>query len=93
MDVVTLPFVLGAILFSHQGRLMWSSGLLALAVGTKIWPVVLFPLILRPVIGDFKKTVGATTLFSGMTLLIFIPVIQAGFSETSGFLRYGRTWE
>ena len=93
MDAIILPFVLGAIWLAAKGRTIWASASLALAVGVKVWPVLLLPLLLAPTLSDWRKTATALAVFAVTAGLLATPVLYAGLDETSGFLAYGRHWQ
>ncbi|MFH1744277.1 MAG: glycosyltransferase family 87 protein [bacterium] len=93
MDVIALPFVLGALLLSVRHHHYRAVSLLAFAVGVKIWPVVLLPLILRPIWGDRRQFIPALILFVLLSAALFYPVYSAGLENDSGFSSYGRYWE
>lgn len=92
-EVLVFPFVLGSLFFATRQRYLPSVISLAIAVGVKIWPIFLFPLILRPLFKKPAEFVKVGLVF-GLTLaLIFLPVFLAGFDTSSGYLAYGKSWE
>jgi hypothetical protein len=93
MDVLALPFVLGAVLLTIRGRHVWAAGALALAVGTKLWPVALLPIILRPAFSRPKRLIAALCLFAVLACIALLPVYAAALDGGSGFLAYARGWE
>ncbi|NOZ23631.1 MAG: DUF2029 domain-containing protein [Planctomycetes bacterium] len=93
LDVIALPFVLGAVLLAIRGRGMWAAVALALAAGVKVWPVALLPLLLRPLISSPKRMAGALLLFIGLIAVMCLPIGLGGLDETSGFVAYGAGWE
>lgn len=93
MDIVALPFVLGALLLAVDQQAVWAAGSLGLAVGAKIWPVVLLPVILRSVVRQPKRFIPALGLFGVLTLGMFIPVYAAGLDARSGLVAFGQSWE
>jgi hypothetical protein len=93
MDLIAMPFVLLALLCAIRKKYIVSVVFLALATGAKLWPVVLLPVALRPMVKNYPHLVTATLLFILLTLLIFMPVFRAGLGESSGFEMYGRSWE
>jgi alpha-1,6-mannosyltransferase len=48
MEAVLMPLVLGAVLLSLRGRMLSAAGVLGLAAGAKLWPILLVPILLRP---------------------------------------------
>lgn len=93
MDVIALPFVLGAVWLAIRGRRVWAAAVLGLAVGAKVWPIVLLPIILRPVANNLKPLVAALGLFSLVAFSLFLPIYVSGFDSSSGFVAYGQVWE
>lgn len=93
MDVIVLPFVLGSVLLTIRGKHLWAVGSLALAVGVKIWPIVLLPLLLCPTFRDPKRLILAMGLFSLLVSAMFYPIYIAGLDSSSGFMAYGQHWE
>lgn len=93
MDVIVLPFVLGALFFTIRRKSLWAVGSLALAVGAKIWPVVLLPLVLRPLFSDTRRLVQASGLFLFIILALFYPVLISSLGSDSGFVAYSQRWE
>ena len=93
MDALVPPFVLGALLLAHRRHLYGATGLLVGAVGLKIWPVLLLPLILRASAISISDAVRALLLFSAGCLLLATPVWMAGLNSSSGFTAYAGQWE
>ena len=93
MDVLLLPFVLGAVLVSLRGRFTLSALLLALGAGVKVWPVLLFPLIMRPVLFRPKKLVAPLVVFCSLVALLAVPVYLSKLDSGLGFLAYAQRWE
>jgi hypothetical protein len=93
MDLVALPLVLGAMLYSLHDRPLGALVCLAGAIGAKIWPLALLPLILRPLISNPRRLGFGLLIFSLLVSLLFLPVWLAGQGDHSGFLAYGQRWE
>ena len=93
MDIVVLPFVLGALLLTIRGRYVWAAGALALATGAKLWPIALLPIMMRPVFGHPKRIIGASLLFTVLACAMFVPVHSAALGSSSGFIAYAQRWE
>ena len=92
MDVVVLPFVLGALLLAARKRETLAGISLAFAVGAKIWPVLLLPLILRPLAAHPRRMAGALLIFGALMALWAAPVILAELDQSSGFVAYFTQW-
>ncbi|MEW6111235.1 MAG: hypothetical protein AB1664_03825 [Thermodesulfobacteriota bacterium] len=93
MDVIALPLVLGALMLSFRGMHFRAPALLALAVAAKVWPVVLGPVLFRPLLRVPRKLLAAGGLFAGATIILFTPVYMGGLDAASGYAAYGSTWE
>ncbi len=93
MDVVALPLVLGALLLATSGRQVLSAGALGLAVGAKIWPALLLPVLLRSLINQPRRLAVALTLFALLSGAMFFPVWRGGLDAGSGLTAYGQRWE
>jgi hypothetical protein len=93
MDVIIFPFLLGAMLFVIQRRSVLASGALGLAVGSKFWPLILLPVVLRPILREPKRLVVSLLVFACLAIFMFLPVCLAGFDSASGFKAYGTYWE
>jgi alpha-1,6-mannosyltransferase len=93
LDVLTLPFVLGALLLALRRRTTWSVVLLALGVGMKIWPLLLLPVVLRPVLRQPRKAVAALAAFAVVALAVLAPMMAAPMGEGSGLSAYASGWQ
>ena len=93
MDVVIMPFVLGAVLLAIGRKHLLSAVCLALAMGAKVWPVVLFPFLMRPLLGNPRKLVVALCLVGLVGAAMFAPIYAGGLDSDSGFAAYGKRWE
>ena len=91
-EVVLLPFLLGSLLLAVRGRPIAATGALGLAVGVKLWPVLLLPLVLRPLIGHPMRLAGALALVSAMLAAFAVPVWLGGLDPSSGFVSFASHW-
>lgn len=93
MDVLIFPWLLGSLLLVWRGRHLMATLLLAMACATKLWPIVLLPLILRPSLSQPRRLIAALALFSSLMLLMSLPVFLSQLDTTSGFIRYSQSWQ
>lgn len=94
MDVVALPFVLGALLCALHARTVRSAVLLALAAGSKFWPLVLAPVFLRGSKSPFKQFIAPGAAGTVVFALLCVPMLAAAdLGEQSGVYAYGQRWE
>ena len=96
MEAILMPLVLGALLLSVRGRTMSGVSVLGLAAGAKLWPILLAPLLLRPLWSSknpaWKLIVAATILGLMMTAWVLPPYL-GGIDETSGFVAFANYWQ
>lgn len=93
MDALLIPFLLGSFLSVMYKRFTPAAFLLALAFGVKIWPVLLLPLILRPLFKTPVRLIAPVTVFGLTAAVMLLPVYLAGLGDSSGFVRYSLVWE
>jgi len=93
MDVMALPLVIMAVMLSASNRCSASAVVLAGAVGVKLWPAVLLPVILSPLWGHPRRLVFPAGLFLAACFLMFLPVYFSSLDQNSGFTAYGKSWE
>jgi len=93
MDALVLPFVLLALLLAMRGRHIVAGASLALAVGAKIWPVLLLPLLLRPLAAKPRRLAVALLVFGALLALLAMPVLLGGLDGDSGFAAYAARWQ
>ncbi len=92
MDVLLLPLVLLALLLTVRRRQLAAVVGLTLAVGAKIWPVLLLPLLLRPLAAKPQKLAATLLIFGGLAALLAAPVVLGGLAGNSGFTSYLTSW-
>lgn len=93
LDVLAFPFVLGAVLFTLKKKPAFAALFLSLAVGVKIWPVVIFPILLHAFWKEKKHAMCFIVTFCMTFLALFLPVLLSGMDFTSGFTAYASQWE
>jgi len=98
MDITILPFVIAALCLGFRPVRSWhsfaSSGLLGIAVGIKLWPLLLMPLIFRPILKFPRTLVFAALIFSTIVAaetMVLFPSLRT--TSDSGLLAYGERWE
>ena len=93
LDVILLPFILGALLFSIRRRYIPAAAALGLAVGVKLWPVFLLPAVLRPVFQRPKDFALPSLTFAFLSIVMILPFFLSGLNFSSGLLAYLGHWE
>lgn len=92
MEAIVTPFILGALLLTIRKRPLWATTSLGVAIGAKIWPALLAPLILRPLVATPRRLAVALTIFASLSALYLAPILAGGIDETSGFVVYAQYW-
>jgi alpha-1,6-mannosyltransferase len=93
MEAVLMPLVLAALLLAVRHRPLAATAALALAAGTKLWPVILAPLIWRHLLATPRQLVVAVGLLGTACALWAVPPLLAGFGDDSGFVAYATHWK
>lgn len=92
MDAVLVPLLLAALLLALTQRSILSCIVLALAAGTKVWPVLLLPLVMRPLLGEPRRLAAAVCLTGLCLAALAVPPLISGIDDTSGFAAYAGEW-
>jgi len=92
MDLLALLFVSISLYLSIKNKTWIAVITLAFAVGFKLWPVVLLPLLLRNFWQDKKLLLKFIGGFAGLVLIFFIPVLLSTLDNTLGFIIYAGKW-
>lgn len=93
MDILIFPFLLTAIYLAIRQKYVVSLLCLALSIGIKIWPVMLLPILVRPLFRNFRNLSFVLMIFSITCFTIFLPVLYAGIGDSSGYNQYLKSWQ
>jgi hypothetical protein len=98
MDITILPFLLGALWLSVRSERVRdriaASGLLSVAVGIKFWPIVVAPILFRPILRKPSALISSLAIFGGALALQFVALLSSFMmGDASGVLLYGQRWE
>jgi hypothetical protein len=93
MDVLLLPFLLATVWLALRSRFRTASLMLAGAVGLKLWPLLLFPLIFRRLFSSSGRLLQVASIFTVATLALLSPQLMARWDDSSGLAVYLRDWE
>jgi hypothetical protein len=91
MEAVVLPFVLGALLLAMRNRHVLAAAGLAFAVGAKIWPGLLLPILLST--QTWRGLFGSILIFGAFVALWVTPIWLGGLDSSSGFVVYLSDWQ
>lgn len=92
VDGVLVPLLVGSMLALLAAWPVMAAGLLGLAVGVKIWPVVLAPLVLAQVWRGRQRVWMAGVVFVAVSALALAPLVVASFGRDAGLTAYAREW-
>jgi alpha-1,6-mannosyltransferase len=92
MDILALPWVLGAAWFVLKARGRTFTAL-AGGIGAEIWPLALLPIAARAFTGQAKRLVLGLALLVVLLGLIFLPVYFGDLKALSSFWTYARGLE
>jgi len=93
MESILAPLLLGAVLLAIRKRFAGSAFLCALAAGTKIWPMLLLPLLLRPLWSKPRALILPLSIFLVTSIALVIPILLTGIDQSSGFVAYAQQWQ
>ena len=93
MEAIVLPFVLAAVTLLAGRRPLAASAALGLAIGAKLWPVMLLPIVLRPLLKKPLQLAAALTLLALMLVAWAVPPYLGGLGSDSGFVAYASHWQ
>ncbi|MEK6703861.1 MAG: glycosyltransferase 87 family protein [Planctomycetota bacterium] len=93
MDILLLPLVVAALLAAVRSRSGLVAACLVVASAVKVWPIVLAPLVLRPLFGQWRRMAAVVGACGLLGAVLWLPVVLAPHGENSGFLAYGRAWQ
>ena len=93
LDVLVFPFVLSALILASKNKYIRSTFSLIIAIGVKLWPAFLLPLIVRPILN--KPMQLSVFLIAALVLLgiLFLPIYLSGIDDSLGFIAYGQAWQ
>jgi alpha-1,6-mannosyltransferase len=93
MEPVVLVPVLAGLLLALRGHSLWASASIALASGAKLWPVLLLPLIWRPLWREPHRLASAAAIAGGIAVLLMLPMLRSGLDESAGLVAFATSWQ
>ena len=93
MEAIVLPFVLATVVLVVRHRPLWATLMLGCAIGAKLWPVMLLPLVLKPLFVSPWRLAAAIGLLGIMALAWALPPWIGGLGPDSGFVAYATRWQ
>ncbi len=92
MDALLVPVLLTALLLVAKKRYSFAGLALAIAVGIKVWPVLLIPSLFRSLFSQPKKLVRAIIPCCIVLVLVMLPQLLSYTNEQSGLINYSQYW-
>ena len=92
LEPLIFPCLVGALLLAHARRPAWAAGALGIAAGIKLWPALLLPLIIRPLVGQPRQLVLSLAIFGALLALAIAPMIAVGLDDRAGLVAYASNW-
>lgn len=92
MDGLTVMLVLGSLLMAARQRHLSALLVLSLAMGTKPWPALLLPLLLRALWGRPWRLIAGGLSVAAVATAWAIPVLTGGPHPHDGFIAFARFW-
>ena len=93
VDALVSPFVLGAILMTRRGRPNAAVAMLGASARSEIWPLLLAPLVLMPLIGQPRRLAQVALVFGAFLTLALGPLLLSVLRPSSGLAAYTSSWE
>lgn len=93
MDVLLLPLIAASLLSAVRARGTAASVWLVVASAVKVWPVALLSVMLRPLLGRWRRLALALSVVGTLGAALWLPVLVVSHDQTSGFLAYGQGWQ
>ena len=91
MDILLVPFILGAIILV-KNRPLLATSCLAGAAAIKLWPLILGPILLREHRSHFMRYIGYGLFLALLTLIFCLPMLLNLDNEFSGLRAYSSGW-
>ena len=93
MEPLVLALVMLTLWLAAKRKPVLATAALGFAAAAKLWPVLMLPLVLRPLLNEPRRLAAAVAVFAPLMVLWAAPVVSAGFGEHSGFLAYADSWK
>lgn len=92
MDALLVPLLLSALLLAAKKSYRFAGLALALAVGVKVWPILLIPSLFRPLLTKPKELLVAILPCLLTLIVVLIPQLLSYTNEQSGLMNYSQYW-
>lgn len=93
MDILLVAPLVIAIACMLGRRNILASVALTVAAGIKLWPLILLPFALRPLLSKPKSLLLALALIALVSLALIAPLLYYGLGEHSGLGAFAQSWQ
>jgi len=93
MEGILVPLLLLATMLAVRRKPVASTAVLGLAVGVKIWPLLLTPVLLRPWWREWRVVCASLAILAVLGGLWAAPILLGGLDVSSGFVAYAQQWQ
>lgn len=93
MDVLVLPFLVGAILVAVRNRWILAGVLAVAGSAVKVWPALLLPMLMSPARRRWKAIGTASILLAALALVLWAPALSSIGRAQDGFDAYRAGWQ
>ena len=93
MDVLLVAPLVAALWLLIKQRHRLAAATLAIAAGIKLWPLLLLPFALRPLLPQPRRLVETFIVVTGILTLAVLPLLYFGLGEQSGLGSFAQHWQ
>ncbi len=93
MDALIVPFLILTLILLGRKKVVLSGVSLAFAVGIKLWPIILAPLLFRPYLNSLTHLLKTSIPFAVLTLVLLSPQLISALDQQAGVANYAQYWQ
>lgn len=92
MDILVVPFLVAALLLARSQRIWLAVLVLAGGAAIKLWPILLFPIFVRPLLKQPLKLILVGVSFGLAVVLLLLPQLLYVLGPEAGLNAYASDW-
>lgn len=92
MDALIVLLVLASALLAARDRPYLALTVIGLAIGAKLWPILLVPLLLRPLTRSPLSAIAGACVVAAVVAGVLSPIWSQAAAMHDGFVAFGRYW-
>ncbi len=93
MDVLALPWIATAVFAGLRSRHLLGAVLCIAASAVKVWPLLLAPLLLRPLAPRWRALAAGVAVSIAAAALLWAPMWAVASRPNSGLVAYAQSWQ